>query len=156
MAGAGFPGGLAGGGERRGGDGEGGGPRLRGHARRAAPKTRDDFYFTRRISERLDPVSVPRYRLGYTITTDSLGEAVSPTNATTRYSLTGNCDYVLRDGGTNAVLLAGRVAGFTSWSASGTVVASDAAEEDAHRRLMAILADNLVTRLTAQASTLPQ
>lgn len=127
-----------------------------GRVRTDDPKTRDDFYFTRRMSERLSPVTTARYQLSYTIATDALGEAITPTNATTRYSLTGNCDYTLKDAGTGAVLLAGRVAGFTSWSASGTVVASDAAEEDAHRRLMVILADNLVTRLIAQAGTLPQ
>lgn len=120
------------------------------------PKTRDDFYFVRHVSDRFGPVDTARYRLAYTITTESLGEVITQTNATTRYSLTGNCDYVLRDVSTNAVLLAGRVAGFTSWSAAGTVVASDAAEEDAHRRLMTILADELATRLIAKAETLPQ
>ena len=36
------------------------------------------------------------------------------------------------------------------------LVATDAAEEDAHRRLMSMLADQIVTRLLAQAGSLPQ
>ena len=38
----------------------------------------------------------------------------------------------------------------------GTTVATQSAELDAHRRLMVILADQVVTRLLASASTLPQ
>ena len=58
--------------------------------------------------------------------------------------------------GADAVLLAGKVSSFTSWSASGSVVATSSAEDDAHRRLMRMLADQIVTRLLAQASTLPK
>lgn len=134
----------------------GGAAKLLGGVQADEPKTRNDFALVRRLSERLGPVETPRYRLAYTVTTKSLGQAITPDNATTRYSLTGNVDYTLRDVGSDAVLLTGRAASFTSWSASGTVVATDAAEEDAHRRLMVILADQIVTKLTAQAESLPR
>ncbi|MFT3690590.1 LPS assembly lipoprotein LptE [Paenirhodobacter sp.] len=120
------------------------------------PTTREEFALTRRLSERLGPVGTPRYRLSYQVRTRAIGQAITPDNATTRYSLTGNVDYTLRAIDSDAVLLTGRVASFTSWSASGTVVATDTAEEDAHRRLMTILADQIVTKLTAQAASLPQ
>lgn len=134
----------------------GGGLKLMQRVRTDDPKTRDDFYFVRRMSERIGPNETPRYRLGYKITTNVIGEAITPENATTRYSLTGNVDYTLHDGSTDAVLLTGRAASFTSWSAASTVVSTDSAEEDAHRRLMRILADQVVTRLLAQASSLPE
>lgn len=121
-----------------------------------APKTRDDFSLVRRLSERLGPAQAPRYRLAYQVSTDTLGQAISPDGATGRYSLAGEVDYALHDGGTNAVLVTGRVSSFTSWSATGSVVASAAAEEDAHQRLMRILADQIITRLLAQAGSLPQ
>ncbi|MGD9916833.1 MAG: LPS assembly lipoprotein LptE [Paenirhodobacter sp.] len=134
----------------------GGGAKLLGSVQPDAPKTRDDFALTQQLSARIGPVQAPRYRLAYTVTTDQLGQAITPQGATTRYSLTGSVDYTLYGIGSDAVLLAGKVSSFTSWSATGTVVASAAAEEDAHRRLMRMLADQIVTRLLAQASTLPQ
>ena len=135
---------------------QGGGARLLGTVQTDSPKTRDDFALTRRLSERLGPLETARYRLAYTVKTQALGQAITPSNATTRYSLTGTVDYTLHDIGTDAVLMAGKVASFTSWSATGTVVATDSAEEDAHRRLMSMLADQIVTRLLAQAGSLPQ
>lgn len=134
----------------------GGAAKLLGGVQTDDPKTRDDFALTRRLSERFGPVKSARYRLSYKVTTRAIGQAITPANATTRYSLSGNVDYTLHDIATDAVLLTGRAASFTSWSASGTVVASNAAEEDAHRRLMVILADQIVTKLTAQAGSLPQ
>lgn len=134
----------------------GGAAKLLNGVQADAPKTREEFALTRRLSERLGPVNTPRYRLAYRVQTSAIGQAITPDNATTRYSLTGNVDYTLHDIGTDAVLLTGRAASFTSWSASGTVVATDAAEEDAHERLMAILADQIVTKLTAQAASLPK
>ncbi|MBZ4020960.1 hypothetical protein CKO11_00605 [Rhodobacter sp. TJ_12] len=134
----------------------GGGAKLLGGVAPDAPQTRDDFALVRRLAERLNPATTPRYRLAYQVDTDVLGQAITPDGATTRYSLTGKVDYTLHDAGSDAVLLTGRVSSFTSWSASGTVVATSAAEEDAHRRLMRMLADQIVTRLLAQAGTLPQ
>lgn len=135
---------------------QGGGTKLLGRVQTDSPATRDDFALIRRLSERLGPLETPHYRLAYTVKTQALGQAITPSNATTRYSLAGTVDYTLHDIGTDAVLLTGKVASFTSWSATGTVVATDAAEEDAHRRLMSMLADQIVTRLLAQAGSLPQ
>ncbi len=134
----------------------GGGRVLLGGVAPDAPESRDDFALVRRLSERLGPVETPRFRLAYTVSTDVLGQAITPENATTRYSLTGLVDYTLHDGGSDAVLLTGRVTSFTSWSATGSTVATQAAEDDAHERLMRMLADQIVTRLLAQAGSLPQ
>lgn len=132
-----------------------GGAKLLGSIAPDAPKTRDDFALIRRLSERLNPVEGARYRLAYTITTDTLGQAITPSGATTRYSLTGQVEYTLRATGSDAVLLTGKVSSFTSWSATGSIVATSAAEDDAHNRLMRMLADQIITRLLAQAGTLP-
>ena len=48
---------------------------------------------------------------------------------------------------------AGKVQSFTSYATTGTTVATMTAETDAYKRLMVILADQVVTRLMAQ--TLP-
>lgn len=135
---------------------QGGGAALLTGVQPDSPKTQDDFALVRRLSERLGPVEAARYRLSYKIQTDVLGQAITPDNATTRYSLTGLADYTLHDAGSDAVLLTGRVTSFTSWSATGSIVATQTAERDAHLRLMRMLADQIVTRLLAQAGSLPK
>ena len=54
-----------------------------------------------------------------------------------------------------AVLATGQVDNFTSYSASGTTVATLAAQRDAEARLMVILADQVINKLTAEAANLP-
>ncbi|WP_406871046.1 LPS assembly lipoprotein LptE [Thioclava sp. 'Guangxiensis'] len=135
---------------------KGGGAKLLSGVEVDAPQTTDDFAYVRRISERLNPATSPRYRLSYTITTDVMDQAISRDDVTNRYSLNGTATYRLYNTASNAVLLTGRVASFTSWSATGTIVATQTAERDAHKRLMTILADQTVTRLLAQAGSLPE
>ncbi|KFE34056.1 LPS assembly lipoprotein LptE [Thioclava atlantica] len=135
---------------------QGGAAKLLGGVEPDAPETRDAFELVQHLKARLGPADPQRYRLSYTISTEAIGEGIAPDNSTTRYQLNGQIDYTLRDAASDAVLLTGRVNSFTSWSATGTVLASDAAREDAHRRLMRILGDQIVTRLLAQASSLPQ
>ena len=74
---------------------------------------------------------------------------------TTRYNLLGRVEYALRDLQTGAVVLTGQADSFTSYSASGTTVATQAAQRDAEARLMVILADQILNRLTAEAGALP-
>jgi LPS-assembly lipoprotein len=134
----------------------GGAATLLGGVQPDTPVTRDDFALVRRLAERLGPVDEPRYRLAYSVTTETIGQAITPDNATTRYSLPGTADFTLHDAATDAVLLTGQVSSFTSWSAAGSTVSTLTAEQDAHRRLMRMLADLIVTRLLAQAGSLPQ
>ncbi|WP_339108702.1 LPS assembly lipoprotein LptE [Thioclava sp. GXIMD4216] len=135
---------------------QGGGAKLLSALQVDAPQSQDDFAYRRRLSERLGPAQTPRYRLSYTITTGVMGQAISQDDVTNRYSLNGTATYRLYDMANDAVLLTGRVSSFTSWSATGTIVATQTAERDAHKRLMRILADQTVTRLLAQAGSLPE
>ncbi|MBL3565900.1 hypothetical protein JMM59_12930, partial [Rhodovulum sulfidophilum] len=48
-----------------------------------------------------------------------------------------------------SVVQSGEVDSFTAYSATGSTVATRTAERDAYRRLMVILADEMVTRLLA-------
>jgi LPS-assembly lipoprotein len=121
-----------------------------------APNSQDAFALVTHLQERLGPANPERYRLSYTIKTSATGQGIATDDTTTRYQLSGTADYTLRDATSDAVLLTGRVNSFTSWSATGTIVASQTAKQDAHTRLMTILADQIVTRLLAQASSLPQ
>ncbi|MFN3209762.1 MAG: LPS assembly lipoprotein LptE [Roseovarius sp.] len=120
-----------------------------------APDSRPGYLLTRHIEERLGRGERGLYGLSYSISLDEDAIAISQTNVTTRYNLLGSVKYALRDLRSNAVLLSGKAESFTSYSASGTTVATQAAERDAEARLMVILADQILNRLTAEAGKLP-
>lgn len=134
---------------------KGGAGKLLGAVQPDAPKTESEFNFTRQIAKRFGPAPSPRYRLSYQISTETIGQAITQDNATTRYSLSGRASYKLSDATSNAVLLTGEVASFTSWSATGTTLATQSAQDSAYERLMVMLADQIVTRLLATANSLP-
>ncbi|VAW03151.1 FIG01026126: hypothetical protein [hydrothermal vent metagenome] len=113
------------------------------------PKTRDAFLLTQNIEDRLGRASNPRYGLSYAITTRDNAIAITAANVTNRFNLEGAVTYTLRDLQTGAVVTTGKVNSFTSYSASGSTVATQAAERDARTRLMSILSDQIITRLIA-------
>ena len=126
----------------------GGAKALRGAVEIDAPGDRETFGFTARLEDRLGRVTSPKYRLRYGVTTTPVGAGITQTGAITRYSLTGSAKYRLEDA-TGGVVTEGVVESFTSWSTTGSTVATLTSEDDAYRRLMVILADQVVTRLTA-------
>lgn len=127
----------------------GAGTRLQGQVRVADPRTADDYAFLRRLTERLGPEEAVRYELAYALRIASVGQAITPDEVTTRYSLNGTAAYTLTDAGTGAVVARGEVSNFSSHSTVGTVIATNAAEQDARNRLAVMLADQVVTRLLA-------
>ena len=58
-------------------------------------------------------------------------------------------DFTLTETATGVIVTSGKVNNFVGYSATGTTVATLAAEEDAQERLMNILADQIVRRLYA-------
>ena len=127
----------------------GAGTRLHGQVRVADPKTADDYAFLRRMTERLGPAETGRYDLAYTLRVAVLPQAITPDEVTTRFSLNGTATYRLTDSATGATVAQGEVSNFTSHSTVGTVIATNAAEQDARNRLAVMLADQVVTRLLA-------
>ena len=114
-----------------------------------APSDKNGFDLVERLEERLGRTRAPAYRLSYTIGTTTEGQGITTTNAVTRFRVNGTIDFALTDSATDAVLSRGTVSSFTSYSASGTPVSTVASEEDANKRLMRLLADQIVTRLIA-------
>ena len=121
-----------------------------------APSTRAGFLLTRELESRLGRVPDARFVLTPSISLQRSAIAISAQNVATRLNLLGNVTYTLRDTQTDIVVARGSVDSFTSYSASGTPVAAQAAERDAEERLMRILADQLITRLLAAAPDLPE
>ncbi|MCV2445950.1 LPS assembly lipoprotein LptE [Paracoccus sp. DMF] len=128
---------------------EGVGGKLFGQVRTADPKTPDDFSFAGRIAERLGPDSNPRFALDYRLRIAVVPQAITPDEITTRYALNGSADFVLTEQASGKVVTRGQVSSFTSYSTTGTTIATMAAEQDAHERLARMLADQVVTRLMA-------
>ncbi|WP_272003704.1 LPS assembly lipoprotein LptE [Roseovarius sp. ZX-A-9] len=114
-----------------------------------APTTRDAFLLVREIEQRLGRGNPAVYGLSYAIKVDEESIAIDLNDVTQRYNLLGEITYALRNLETGAVVTSGKVSNFTGYSASGSTVATQAAERDARARLMSILANMLITRLVA-------
>ena len=134
---------------------EGGASVLQDNLRVVAPDRRDGFLIAQRLEDRFGRNDGGRYVLTVTPTIQRQGLATSVEGTTNRFQLTGRADYSLTDQGSGAVLREGRVIDFTGFSATGSTVATLAAERDAAARLMVILADQIVDRLVISASGLP-
>lgn len=122
---------------------------LRGRIAVDAPDGIDDFTLVEQLETRLGRASAPRWRLSYRVATESEGLGVTAEQDTTRYNITGRAAFQLRDIDSGSVVQSGEVDSFTAYSATGSTVATRTAERDAYRRLMVILADEMVTRLLA-------
>ncbi len=119
------------------------------------PQGREGYLFNRHFEDRLGRGVQGKYGLSYSITLDEDAIAITEDNVITRFNLLGSVKYALRDMQSKAVLVSGQVDNFTSYSASGTTVATQAAQRDAEARLMVVLADQIINKLTAEAAKLP-
>jgi LPS-assembly lipoprotein len=125
---------------------------ISGTIRVADPTDKNGFDLVERLEERLGRPSAIKFDLTYSIKTNATGVAITPDNAITRYNLNGAIDWALIDRSSGVSLGGGAVKSFTSYSATGSTVAGLAAQEDASRRLMRLLADQIVTRLLATSA----
>lgn len=119
------------------------------------PDDRPDYLLVRRFEERLGSATPALYGLSYSVTIIETGVAISSSNIVTRYNLLGSITYALRDMNTDKVLTSGKIENFTSYSAEDTTISTQASQRDAEERLMVIMTDQMITRLTAEAATLP-
>lgn len=124
--------------------------KLFGQVRPADPETPDAFVFNQRIAERLGGDG-STYDLNYTLRIGAVAQGITGDEVITRYSLNGSADFSLTDAASGAEITRGQVSSFTSYSTTGTTVATLTAEYDARRRLALMLADQVVTRLLAAA-----
>jgi len=116
------------------------------------PTDKNAFDLVERLEERLGRPQNVAFRLSYGITTRSKGLGITPDNSTTRYNIDGTATYLLRDAASGTPLAQGDVTTFVSYSASGSTVATVTAEQNAHERLMRLLADQIVNELIASSA----
>ena len=111
------------------------------------PDSPNTYHLTRYLEERLGRSSAPQFGLGYSLSTSEQGLAVSSTQAITRYHVLGDLSFALRDLDTQEVVASGKVHAVAGYSATGSTVATRAAQTDAYKRLMVMLSDRVIERL---------
>lgn len=104
------------------------------------------FRMRARLREAFGEATTPRYTLTITPKTDPVPATITPEGDITRLNLTGNAAWVVVDA-RGAEVHSGFVQTFTSYSATGSTVATQAAESDARDRLAIALADLVVQQL---------
>ncbi|MEY8838369.1 LPS assembly lipoprotein LptE [Cribrihabitans sp. XS_ASV171] len=128
------------------------GSALYGQVAVSAPEAIESYYLVRHLEERLGRAGSAAYALDVAVVTATQGQAITPANETTRYSVVGEAAYTLTRIADGAVVASGEVENFTGYSATGSTVETLASERDARERLMAILADQITARLFATVS----
>jgi len=126
---------------------DGTGSALLGQLSLDPPQDRNDYLLQRRIEERLGQATAGAWRLSTQIKTDDIGLGFTTDGDITRYNINGTTDYTLRRTGSSKIFRQGKIQHFTSYSATGTTVATLAAKRDAEVRLMTILADQIIDQL---------
>jgi LPS-assembly lipoprotein len=127
---------------------DGGGSALQGAVSLPDPKNAAGYHFNLRFEERLGRggAGAP-YTLGLQLQTDEQDMGSTSAGNTTRYRSIGRAFFTLVDTASGTTLLEGRTNAFTGYSTTGSTVATRAAQADAQRRLMVLLADQVIDDL---------
>lgn len=129
---------------------------LAGRVAVQAPVTGPEYILVARLEQRLGragegaPLS-----LAYTLATGQEAVAITPAAEITRYNVTGTLDWRLTDTATGTVAASGQVRSFTSYSATGSTIATRAARDDATERLVTILADRTADEVVLKSAPRP-
>ncbi|MGP6088095.1 LPS assembly lipoprotein LptE [Antarctobacter jejuensis] len=126
---------------------QGGGTALQGTIALTESRTVSTYYFNRRFEERMGRGGpAAPYRLDVQLQSDSQDLGSTSAGDVTRIRLIGRAFYTLKDA-SGATLLEGRTNAFSGYSNTGTTVATRAAQKDAKKRLMVLLADQVIDDL---------
>lgn len=117
---------------------------LRNQVSIIAPDTVAGFALRTAIEDQLGRATSPVYTLTLTQTETSNSAAILPDGDTARFDLRGTVNWTLGSDAGGQVGT-GTVGSFTSYSATGSTVATQAAEADARDRLSRTLADLVVS-----------
>lgn len=105
------------------------------------------FRLRERLEGRLGHVVTPRYRLRVNVRTRERAAAITSGGDTARRNIIGTANWTLTQSVGGARIETGRVEAFTSYSATGSTVATQSTQDDAEARLAIILADMIVSRV---------
>ena len=128
--------------------GPGGSP-LRGSIEVITPSTVEGFRLGTTLIERFGPAQTPRYLLTVSLTETQTTAAQTIDGDSTRFDLNGTADWSLTEDG--QPVAQGTAQTFTSYSATGSTLATQTAERDARERLSVALADIIIADVTLSA-----
>lgn len=111
------------------------------------PEGSEAFTLAQELERRLGPPTDPRYTLGFGLALNTERIVITSSQDTNRYNLVGRANWHLTDRASGERVASGQVDGFTAYSATGTTVATQAAELNAADRLMLILSDKIMADL---------
>lgn len=126
------------------------------------PASRNEFDLVGQFEQRLGHGEDAKFRLTYDVSTSQDGTGLTPAQERIRFNVVGRLSYTLTDTTSGQVLTRGTVENFTGYSVASVDVTATppgtsatistlSAKRDASRRLMVILADQVVTRLIASS-----
>jgi len=118
-----------------------------------APATSDGYVLEREMTDRLGAAQSASYQLDLFLSISDSAVGVTKNQEITRYHAVGEVDFTLTDAATGEVLQSGSVEGFTAYSATSSTVDAITTPRDAHRRVISLLSDRLVARLSAAQGT---
>lgn len=105
------------------------------------------FRMRERLEQRLGAPDAPRFLLRVRQPGRSSPAAVTAQGETVRFNVIGGANWTVERLDNGQLVRIGNVESFTSYAATGSTVATQAAEEDAQARLSVALADMVVSRL---------
>ena len=105
------------------------------------------FRLSGRMVERLGPAQSPRFVIKATLNVSQRGAAITADGDTSRLNVIGNANWTLTDIATNRQIETGKVSAFTSYSATGSTVATQSAQDDARARLSSLIMSFYLTTL---------
>jgi len=132
------------------------GTALRGRVAFSTDETVAGFRMHERLEQRLGTPLAAKYLLQVTQTNSTRPAAVTAVGYTVRFNIVGKARWTLRDLATDTPVGNGDVQNFTSYSATGSTVATQSAATDASARLSMALADMIVARLMVLAPDLTE
>ncbi len=124
---------------------------LRGRIEVAAPADEEGFALVRRLEERLGRPRGADLSLLADIRLSEESVGFLPDGEISRFSVEGRVDWQLTRVNDGTLVATGDANSFTSYSATSTTVATRFAQRDARRRLMIILADQVVADLLTRS-----
>jgi LPS-assembly lipoprotein len=105
------------------------------------------FRLRTRLEDRLGQPASPQFTIKATLDASERAAAITEDGDTSRLNVVGTANWSLTDLTTNQQIATGTVEAFTSYSATGSTVATQTAKDDARARLAVMLADMIVTRV---------
>jgi len=125
---------------------------LRGRIAYRAPNTPEGFRLRTRLEDRLGRTERGDYLLMVQLDIEEVPVVISSSQDINRFNLPGVATWSLTEDGKDTPLATGTAATFTAYSAFGTTVASQEAQDDARDRLAIALADLIVTDIIVEAT----